>query len=69
MERSDDLLVVLREVEQTLTAVEKNGVQYIVTHESSAPCGGCYTYSRAVKKALAALRSLNLEDRQPGEPA
>lgn len=67
MERSDDLLLKLREVERALTAVEKNGVQYIVTHEASVPCGGCFTYNRAVKTALAVLRSLNLDELDAAE--
>lgn len=61
MERSDELFRKLREVEQALAAVEKNGVQYIVTHEGSVPCGGCYTYQRAVREALRLLRALDLE--------
>jgi hypothetical protein len=62
MKHSENLLLSLREVEQALAAVEQNGVQYIITHEASVPCGGCYTYQRAVRKALAVLRALDLEE-------
>jgi hypothetical protein len=61
MESSDELYGTLREIERALAAVEKNGVQQLVTHEGSIPCGGCFTYQRAVREALHLLRTLNLE--------
>lgn len=58
----ESVLAKLRDVEQALAAVEKNGVQYIVAYEGSQPSGRCYTYQRAVRRALSLLRSIDLKE-------
>lgn len=55
------LRVSIAAAEKALAAVEKNGVEYFYTHEGNFPCGGCRTYEKAVREALAILRSIDVE--------
>jgi len=60
MEDENKLMESILKVEKTLTAVEKNGIEYMIAPDGTYPCGGCRTYQKAVREALAIIRSLDV---------
>jgi hypothetical protein len=64
MEDVNKLMASLLKVERTLSAVEKNGIEYLTAPDGTYPCGGCRTYQKAVREALVLIRSLDVNGYQ-----